>query len=184
MNSAISQIVIAVLGIGGTLAAAVITQRGADRARARELEHARQLQQDEREYATRQAQLEARRTCYATLSAGTRDLANVMSKFLHALERREVTDELRSDLDRARREHRMRHAEAQMVLPDSVAEAASTANRHLGGLYGLLMRLDGGTAQQGENLAAARESMDKLWDPLWRMRHLMRVDLGVTDQDP
>ncbi len=186
MNSSISQIVIAVLGIGGTLAAAVITQRGADRARARELEHTRQLQQDEREYATRQAQLEARRTCYATLSAGTREVANVMTKVLHALERGEVTEELRSDLERARLEHRLRHAEAQMVLPDTIAGAASAANRHLGDLYGLLMRLDGGTARQGESLQTAWESMDKLWDPLWNMRHLMRVDLGVTapDQDP
>ncbi|MEV1085635.1 hypothetical protein AB0I98_46755 [Streptomyces sp. NPDC050211] len=186
MNSSISQIVIAVLGIGGTLAAAVITQRGADHARARELEHTRQLQQDEREYATRLAQLEAQRTCYATLSAGTRDLANVMTKVLHALERGEVTEKLRSDLDRARREHRLRHAEAQMVLPDTVAEAAGTANGRLGDLYGLLTRLDGGTAQRGEDLEAARESMDKLWDPLWRMRHVMRVDLGITapDQDP
>ncbi|MGW7274561.1 hypothetical protein ACWGH5_29040 [Streptomyces sp. NPDC054864] len=146
MNSSISQIVIVVLGIGGTLAAAVITQRGADRARARELEYTRQLQQEEREYATRQAQLEARRTCYATLSAGTRDLANVMAKVLHALERGEVTEELRLDLDRARRDHRLRHAEAQMVLPDTVTEAASMANRHLGDLYGLLMRLECATS--------------------------------------
>lgn len=186
MNSAISQIAIAVLGVGGTLAAAVITQRGADRARARELEHTRKLQEDERKYATRQAQFEERRTCYATLSAGTRDLANVMAKVLHALERGEVTEELRSDLDRARRDHRLRHAEAQMVLPDTVAETASTANRHLGETYGLLMRLDGGAALQGESLDTARESFDKLWEPLWRMRHVMRVDLGITapDQDP
>ncbi|OKI05406.1 hypothetical protein A6A06_09040 [Streptomyces sp. CB02923] len=181
MNSSISQIVIAVLGIGGTLAAAVITQRGAERARARELEHTRQLQRDEREYATRQARFEARRTCYAALSAGTRDLANVMQQVLHALESGGMTGELRSDLERARREHRLRHAEAQMVLPDAVATAASTANRHLGDLYGLLKRLDGGTAQRGEDLGVAREGMDKLWDPLWSMRHVMRVDLGITD---
>lgn len=180
LDSAVSQIVIAVLGIGGTLAAAVITQRGADRARARELEHTRQLQQDEREYATRQAQFEARRTCYATLSAGTRDLANGMTNVLHALERGEVSEELRSDLDRARREHRLRHAEAQMMLPDRVAEAASTANRHLGELYGSLMRLDGGAARQGESLDTVRESFDALWDALWRMRRVMRVDLGIT----
>ncbi len=183
LDSAVSQIVIAVLGVGGTLAAAVITQRGADRARARELEHTRRLQQDEREYASLQAQFEARRTCYAALSAGTRDLANAMAKVLHALEAGEVTEELRSELDRARRDHRLRHAEAQMVLPDPVAETASTANRHLGAMYGLLMRLDQGTARQGESLDTAWESFDKLWDPLWKMRHVMRVDLGITPPD-
>ncbi|MFH8749746.1 hypothetical protein [Streptomyces rimosus] len=137
---------IAILGIGGTLAAAVITQRGADRARARELEHTRQLQREEREYAARQAQMEQRRTCYAALSAGTRDLANVMAKVLHALEKDELTEELRSDLDRARR---------------------------------------GNASGHGESLEAAREGLDKLWDPLWAMRRVMRVGLGITapDQD-
>lgn len=102
-----------------------------------------------------------------------------MTKVLHALEKGAMTGELRSDLDRTRRDHRSRHAEAQMVLPDVVAEEASIVNRHLGDLYGLLMRLDGGTAQQGEDVEAAWESLNKLWDPLWEMRRVMRVDLGI-----
>lgn len=174
---------VAVLGICGTLAAAVITQRGVDRARAREWAHTRQLQQDERKYATRHARLEARRTCCATLSAGARDQANVMARFLHPLEKGEVTEELRSDLDRARREHRLRHAEAQMVLPDTVAQEAGTANRHLGHLYGLLMRLDAATPQQGESVETAWVNLDEVWEPLFSMRRVMRVDLGVTPPD-
>ncbi|MEU9344465.1 hypothetical protein AB0D74_25035 [Streptomyces sp. NPDC048278] len=183
MSSSVSQILVAVLGIGGTLASALLTQRGANRARDRELRHARQLQADEREYATRRTQLEARRTCYAALNSGTRDLINVMTRLVHALERDEVTEDLRSELDRSRRDHRLRHAEAQMVLPDAVMAAASTANRHFGDLYGLLLRLETGTARPGENVEAARESMDRLWDSLWRMRHVMRVDLGITPPD-
>ncbi|KWT57173.1 hypothetical protein ADL21_35845 [Streptomyces albus subsp. albus] len=112
---------IAIPGMGATLAAAVTTQRGADRARTRELEHTRQLQREEREYAARQAQVEQRRPCYAARSAGTCDLANAVAKVLHALEKGELTEELRSDLDRARRDHRLRHAEAQVILPDGVA---------------------------------------------------------------
>ncbi|MFM9370001.1 hypothetical protein [Streptomyces sp. Da 82-17] len=184
MDGWIGQIAVAVLGIGGTLAAALITQRGADRARARELDHTRRLQQDEREHAARQAWLETRRACYATLSAGTRDLANVMSAFLHAVERGEVTDELRADLDRARRDHRMRHAEAQMVAPDPVAAAASTANRQLGALYGLLKRLDAGTPEPEETLDSARTHMATLWDALWALRRLMRTDLGIASSTP
>lgn len=183
MSSAISQIVTAILSIGGTLSAALLTQRNANRSRAREQEHTRQLQADEREYATRQAQFEARRTCYAALNAGARDLVNVMTKVLHALERSEVTEDLRTDLDRARRDHRLHHAEAQMMLPDPVMAAASTANRHFGDLYGLLMRLDQGTAGRTESLESAWESANELWDALWRMRRVMRVDLGITAPD-
>ncbi|WP_030410123.1 hypothetical protein [Streptomyces sp. NRRL S-1448] len=180
MSSSISEFAVAVLGIGGTLASALLTQRSADRARARDLEHAKQLQDEEREHATRQAQLEARRTCYAALNAGTRDYITVTTNFLHALQAGEVTEELRWDLDRARRDHRVRHAEAQMVLPDEVLAAASTVNRGLGNLYGLLKRLDGGVAEQGESVAAAREDTRRLWDAMWRMRHVMRSDLGIT----
>ncbi|MGW3133460.1 hypothetical protein [Streptomyces sp. NPDC001123] len=130
-----------------------------------------------------QTQLEARRTCYAALNAGTRDFINVMTKLVHALDRDEVTEELRSELDRSRRDHRLRRAEAQMMLPDVVMAAAGTANRHFGDLYGLLIRLDRGTTEPGENVEAARESMNRLWDSLWRVRHVMRVDLGITPPD-
>ncbi|MFJ3775038.1 hypothetical protein ACIPX0_25415 [Streptomyces sp. NPDC090075] len=71
-----------------------------------------------------------------------------------------------------------------MVLPDTVAEAASTANRRLGDLYGLLMRIDGGAAQPGENVEAAWQSLNELWDPLWDMRRVMRADLGITAPEP
>ena len=185
MSSSIGEMTVAVLGIGGTLASALLTQRSADRARVRELEHTRQLSGEEREYATRQAELEARRTCYADLNAGTREYLTVMTNFWHALKAGEVTDELRSDLDRARRDHRLRHAAAQMMVPDAVLAAASTVNRGFGDLYGLLKRLDGGTAEEGENVDAAQEDMRGLLDSLWAMRRVMRVDLGITapDQD-
>lgn len=70
-----------------------------------------------------------------------------------------------------------------MVLPDIAMAAASTANHHLGDLYGLLIRLDRGATEPGESVEAARESMNGLWDSLWRMRQVMRVDLGITEPD-
>ncbi|MFD8543140.1 hypothetical protein [Streptomyces sp. NPDC059649] len=180
MSSSLSEMAVAVLGIGGTLASALLTQRSAHRTRVRELEHAKQLSDEEREYATRRAQLEARRTCYASLNAGARDYTTVMTNFCHALEADKVTDALREDLDQARRAHRSRHAEAQMMLPDTVLAAASEVNRNLGDLYGLLKRLDTGSPAPGESVETARADMERLWDFLWRMRHVMRIDLGIT----
>lgn len=183
MSGSVSEIAVAVLGIGGTLASALLTQRSADRARARELEHTRLVSRDEREDARRQAQLEARRACYAALNAGTRDYINVMSNFLHSLEAGDVTDELRSELDRARRDHRLRHAEAQMTMSDPVMAAAGTVNRGFGHLYGALKRLDRGIAEQDESTDTVRGEMRELWDALWNMRDVMRVDLGITTPD-
>jgi len=69
------------------------------------------------------------------------------------------------------------------VVPDGVMAKASTVNRGFGDLYGVLKRLDRGIAEPGESLETAREHMKALWDALWRMRHVMRVDLGITAPD-
>ena len=58
--------------------------------------------------------------------------------------------------------------------------AASTVNRGFGDLYGLLKRLDTGIAEEGEGVDAAQEDMRRLWDALWAMRRVMRIDLGIT----
>ncbi|MBA0053206.1 hypothetical protein E0L36_20710 [Streptomyces sp. AJS327] len=71
-----------------------------------------------------------------------------------------------------------------MVLPDSVAPAASAANHRLGSLYALVKRLDEGTVREGEDLSTGWEGLDDLWYPLWRMRRVMRIDLGITTPEP
>ncbi|MET8681423.1 hypothetical protein ABZW18_28550 [Streptomyces sp. NPDC004647] len=102
-----------------------------------------------------------------------------MRNFWFALEAGAVTEELRSDLDRARREHRLRNAEAQMMVPDAVLAAAQSVHRGFGDLYGLLKRLDRGIAEPGESVDAAEEEMRRLWGALWRMRDETALAQGI-----
>ncbi|MEU1372116.1 hypothetical protein ABZ442_00450 [Streptomyces triculaminicus] len=115
-----SEIVVAVVGIAGTLLSALLTQRSANLIRLRELEQTNRQRAEEREHALLQARLEARRACYASLNAAALDYLTVLSNVSYALEAGNVSDEMRSELDQARRDHRARHADAQMVLSDTV----------------------------------------------------------------
>lgn len=174
-----SEIVVAVVGIAGTLLSALLTQRSANLIRMRELEQTNRQRAEEREHALLQARLEARRACYASLNAAALDYLTVLSNFSYALEAGNVSDEMRSELDQARRDHRARHADAQMVLSDTVMAAADKASKAAGLIYGTLKRMDGGTPGPDDTIQAIRDGITVLWDHLWVMRRDMRLDVGV-----
>ncbi|SED99877.1 hypothetical protein SAMN05428954_1543 [Streptomyces sp. 2112.3] len=183
MNSSISEIVVAVMGIGGTLSSALLTQRSANRLRLRELEDASRQRIEDREHATRESRIEARRVCYASLNAAALDYLTVLSNFSYALEAGNVTDEIRSEIDQARRDHRARHADAQMTLSNAVMAAADKMSKTAGQVYGVLKRLDSGNAYPEESIEAARASIREFWDHLWVMRREMREDVGIGAPD-
>lgn len=180
MSSTTSALVIAFLGITGTLASGLLTQRSANSSKMRELERADQQRREERAYQAEQAAVETRRTCYATLNTAARLYQTELTNYLHALNVGELTGELRERLEEARLEHRARHSEAQMIFPDPVLASAGAVNGHLGKLYGILKRLDLGNLEPGETLEIAEVMREKSWDLLAAMRAVMRSDLGIA----
>ncbi|MGW6686314.1 hypothetical protein [Streptomyces sp. NPDC054961] len=92
-----------------------------------------------------------------------------------------VTDDLRSRLDDARREHRARYSEAQMRVPDDALAAADDVHRRLNGMYGVLKRLDGGIPprREGESLEQTHTHIMGLWKQLQEMRRTMRRSIGI-----
>lgn len=179
MSGSITEVVVAVVGIGGTLASGLLTQLSANRVRLREVEKAGEQRTQELDRAAREARIEARRVCYASLNAAALDYLTVMDNFSYALEAGRVTDEMRSELYQARRKHRSVHADAQMLLSDTVMAAADRVGKSLGQVYRVLKRLDNGNPEPGEAIATAREGISSLWDHLWVMRRDMRLDLGI-----
>lgn len=180
MSSSTSALIIALMGISGTLASALLTQRSANKNKMRELERADQQRREDREYQAQQATIEARRACYVALNTAARLYQTELTNYLHALNSSQATAGLHEQVEEARREHRARHAEAQMVLPDVVLTAAGAVNGHLGKFYGLLRRLDLGTPEPGETIEGAESLRARSWDLLAEMRAVIRRDLGVA----
>ncbi|GLU46523.1 hypothetical protein [Nocardiopsis ansamitocini] len=181
MDGAVLGLLTALTGIAGTLASAFMVQRGAERSKARELEHAERMRAEERRHADERTALDTRRSCYVALNTAARYYHIVLTDCRHALQADLMTEELRSRLDEARVDHRAQHAEAQMVLPDTVLGAAGGVNRGLNSVYGIVKRLDSGSHPAGESVLDVEHGLSGAWGHLVAMRTVMRADLGISE---
>ncbi|WP_328946908.1 hypothetical protein OG259_40980 [Streptomyces sp. NBC_00250] len=146
MSSTVVPLAIAFLGIVGTLVSGLMTQRLAEKAKSKELDRAERQRTEERQYETKRAMEDALRACCIALNTASLGYHSELNNFWYALRASRVTDDLRSRLDDARREHRAQYSEAQMRVPDNVLATADDVHRRLSRMYGVLKRLDGGIA--------------------------------------
>ncbi|MGJ0152653.1 hypothetical protein ACR3S4_04720 [Streptomyces sp. CH8.1] len=59
--------------------------------------------------------------------------------------------------------------------------SASSVNHALSRVYGQVKRLERGTPEDGETMAAVSRDQQEIWILLREMRAAMRADLGVSD---
>ncbi|MFI9202776.1 hypothetical protein [Streptomyces sp. NPDC053048] len=182
MSNSVTSLLIAFVGIVGTLASGLLTQRAAERSKARELEHAERQRLEDRRHQEERATVDARRVCYVALNTAALDYHSALNNLRYALVGGTVTEDLRSRLDVARQEHRAQHSQAQMAVPDVVLEAAQGVNIGLNRLYGILKRIDGGfpPRRPGESIEVADKLIKQLWDQLAAMMAAMRADIGAS----
>ncbi|MET9518254.1 hypothetical protein [Streptomyces sp. NPDC002994] len=186
-------LLIAMVGVGGTLGAALLTQNRADRTKHMELQAATEQRREERGHAeellqaeqARQWQresLERRRACYITLNTASRQYVTEMTNYLYALQRSQDVDTSLKNLEAGRLAFRESYAEAQMVLPDAVLRAASMAKKRLNAAYGKLRKYGGAPSTYAEELATLEGELNQeVWPYLGALKQSMRADLGVDD---
>lgn len=173
---------VAVVGVLGTLASSLLTQRAADTSRRRE-------QAEERRDQERRAGLDARRDTYVALNTACRQYLAALTDQMHALINADGSGNADGPGDASRRlteardAHRDCYAEAQLLVPDPVLDLAGAVNRSLSATYGMLMRLDHGDPRPGDSLDAARTDIELLWRQVRLMRQRMRGDLGVPSPE-
>ncbi|WP_326691475.1 MULTISPECIES: hypothetical protein [unclassified Streptomyces] len=172
----VGAVLIAVAGVGGTLGGALLTQRGADRAKRRELEmtHAFEEAREHREL---------RRSCYTELHRDARQFSTALSRHLYVMRDRTAEAEDIRALEETKDTYRDRWSEALMIASDTVIPSAHDVNEALTLVYGQVKRLEQGNPRPGETLRSAAEAQHSLWSLIDAMRESMRSDLGVTD-DP
>ncbi|MGK5640358.1 hypothetical protein ACSNOK_18880 [Streptomyces sp. URMC 126] len=168
--------IIAVAGVAGTLGGALLTQRGSERAKRREIELVREHEEIHENRALR-------RTCYVELNREARQFTTALNRHLHVMRERDVDDADRDALDEAKNAHRDRYSEAQMIAPEEVLRRASVVNQALSKLYGQVKRLERGAPEPGETMETAARAQSEVWEVLRAMRTAMRRDLGVSRED-
>ncbi|MCW8219042.1 hypothetical protein [Streptomyces griseolus] len=169
----VGAVLIAITGVAGTLGGALLTQRGADRTKKRELEMAHAIQQA-------RENREVRRSCYTQLHRDARQFATALSRHLYAMRDHTLGQEDVSALEGTKDAYRDRWSEALMIAPDAVIVPADELNEALTGVYGQIKRLERESPRPGETLRSAAEEQHALWSLISVMREAMRRDLGVT----
>jgi type II secretory pathway pseudopilin PulG len=191
-NADVTTVLIAVLGVAGTLSSPLLGQRTAARARQQESDLKRQELREEREYARQGQTLQELRSMYAALNTAARQYTQELRAYLRMIVAEGVTDGDggRTDLAKARKKYRDLYSDAQMILPDKVLFAAALVNDGLGNAYGMVKRLEFGESRVGsvEDPGDTIESVQEycsvaLYNLIIDLRQLMREDLGVSDPE-
>jgi hypothetical protein len=186
MSSAIVSLVIAIVGVCGTLASAIFTQRLSQRARLEELGRTERLRLADQESADNKRKTDQLRGCYVQLNANDRNYRDAMLAYAYALKAGSPAKAEAEELTVARRAQRNARAEAQMIVSEEVLDSEGRVNLQLTVAYGRLQRI------QRESDASVREPLldeiiellDEIMPLLSRARVVMRMDLGVIDKPP
>jgi hypothetical protein len=180
MSADIIALIVAIVGVAGTLASALLTQLLSARAKHAELDDLRQQRLEERAEERRRVEYRDRRDSCAAVNMTARRFRQALKNFLF-----EGTHEKAHELEQARQEFTSRYGEAQMILPYTVLTEASAANGCLADAYGMVKagRRPGEHRPEAAEMARIENFIDEtVGSALRQLRHAMRVDLGVPDQ--
>lgn len=188
MSADITTVLVAVIGVAGTLTSPLLGQRIAARVKQQEFELQRQQRHEESEEAQRRTAFEERRSCCAGLNTAARQYQQQLEAYLRMITADAISDEGRAELAEARERYRQLYSDAQMILPDKLLDGAASVSARLGESYGRVKRLEIGKprAESADSPAETIESTRNcihvtLYNEISGLRHLMRQDLGVSD---
>lgn len=182
MSNTIVSLIVAIVGVSGTLASALLTQRSSQRARLAELEHTERVRRVEQEEAEEQRRTERLRDCYVRLNANDRNYRDALLAYAYALKAGSPGEAESAEVATARRAQRDTRAEAQMIVSDQVLNAEGEVNRELTRAYSRLKRIEheSDASARAPQLDEVISLLDRIISMMSRVRVIMRRELGIT----
>lgn len=168
---------IAVVGVGGTLGSALLTQRYASKLKRLELESAERQQAAAQAFAARQEADKVLRACFVSVTHTLRSY-NVRLRNYHRALARESTVDTQA-VEEAREAVRAALAEAQMLAPHPILEQSRECAAQLYELYRELMSAE----RQPGNVELLNDISGRLLamkTPLESLRTAMRDHLSTA----
>ncbi|MFF2138211.1 hypothetical protein [Streptomyces sp. NPDC058193] len=181
MNAGTATLLVAVVGVMGTLLAPLATARVNSRARLQEFQLQQRANAEARKEESAAADLERRRTAYIALNGSARLWRILLMEDVNALRAGRTCGE---QTEPARQAFQADFAQVQMLVPDHVLDAA---NRVRIALADARERLGRQAAGNGEGEAAWQDLHGYvlgLWSEITDMQAAMRKDLGVGSGVP
>ncbi|WP_157436755.1 hypothetical protein [Actinospica robiniae] len=178
-----SSLAVAVVGVGGTLGgsivAAVLSNRSAMAARRFDAEREIKALQDERGHIRANEEIEERRIIYTELNATARHYRSALTECLTDAQKRVSDADHLLDLERARREFAECHSRTQMRISAKILQKTDEVGYALGDAYRALMgeyELPGNSTST-EFHACIVDIPSKITN---EMRLAMRIELGLA----
>ncbi|WP_141726117.1 hypothetical protein [Actinacidiphila rubida] len=185
MSGETISVIVAVVGVGGTLTSAVVTQIFAQRTESRRLEHEERVRAAKRRAAKDQRRIDQLRDCYVQLNAHDRHYRDAMLAYAYALKSGSFDAEA-AEVSNARRTQRDTRAEAQLVASDAVLELEYTVNDRLTIAYRELMKIAGGEESPArlERLDRVIVLLDSIVSQQENVRARMRLEVRAAQGPP
>ena len=180
MSSNVTALLVAVAGVLGTLTSPILTQRFTLRTKQQEIDALKQQRSEERAEEQRRAAFKEGRDSCIALNTTARGFRQALKNCLF-----EGYDLERTELEQARRLFTGRYGEAQIILSDTVMDAAIPVWDTLAVAYGRV-RAIGTELALPENQAERDKVMsyldEEVENAIQELRRTMRSDLGITSR--
>lgn len=187
MIAGVTTIIAAALAVLGTLFSPVLAQRVTARTKLQEFELSQRQRQEEREVEQKRLAFEERRTAYTELNAQMRSMHRALLNYMHLIRAENQSEADVTKLDEARQKYLERYFDVQMLISDSVLNAAGRANDGLSRAYGMARRLGSDAPRATSENGQGEETIDSTFSYLEEVRqriadtrNIMRTELGLT----
>lgn len=181
MTASLTALIIAVVGVTGTLVSPIVSQRLSALARREEFELQRLQRTEEHAREREKDALDNKRKCYITFTSAARLYRVELMNYLFAVKGERATDEADVRLMEARSAFSANFAEVQLTGAVPVLEAAMKLRDGLSQGYQAIRRLEQHTLKPEESFDKIEDSLQSLWAEFPALHKAMRADLGIRD---
>ncbi|MEU9090053.1 hypothetical protein [Streptomyces sp. NPDC048428] len=179
MDAGVIALLVAAVGVAGTLLAPITTTWVGSRARLQEFELQQRAEQAKRHFEEAQQNLERRRETYVVLNSAVRRYRILMMEDVHVLRSGGPLDE-GGAIEAARLEFQDVYAQAQMLIPDSVLGPCHEVRVALADARKGIAALHEESELDQEKWQGVHAEVMQVWDLIGVMQEAMRQDLGIT----
>lgn len=182
MSASTTALVIAIVGVCGTLFAPIVSQTLSRRGRREEFELQRKQRAEEYERDYRKESLADKRNCYLSAMLTARRYRQELMNHLYVVssERATVSSE---QLEDARHAYNSSFAELQLTGTKPVIDAMEPVRVRFSRSYEGIKNLEEARPEPGQSFDELKKSLLMVWDDEWpAVITAMRADLGINDE--
>jgi hypothetical protein len=182
VSSSISALVVAIVGVFGTLFAPIVGQRLTARTRREEFERDRDHKSDEYVREQQRARFSEKRNCYLSLSISAGRYRSELMRYLHKVRIKTLDENARPTLEETRYRFLASVYETRLTGRLKVVERLDTLREEIAKAYAATMNLAEGNPGPNGSFDEIRASISVVWDRAWPpLLIAMREDLGIED---